>query len=182
MRKLAFVSCALLLSFEAMGAPLCPQAVDRELQLLGMGSFEQPAAGVTKKVAGGSFDPYVEFSREAGRASQLVGASSFLVGKTRIYMATPSLVFGRAERKQLILNEQCKVESVELVTGGTAIHFDRQICEKLEGAKKSASDARDMERRVREIATGTYWVTNSLLVDAVEDQCAFYRGQMAYRL
>lgn len=169
-----------VLNFSQAEELRCLNAYNVELGLLDMGTYSQPAEFVrARKPQDFEYGNRAEFSRPSGRVGQVVGIADLLGTKRRIYMQSPSVVFGGSESKELTLNEKCEVESVDLTVNGTGIHISARLCHKIFEIRTSIQTANEFESRVSALNPDAFWSQSPFLMEAVVDQCDFYQKRWA---
>ncbi len=151
--------------------PACEGLFQREVEALGLDASE--GVTVQRDSRGASY------GRHHRNSEQVVGVQyGFLGSYTRIYIASPSPVFGGEETKQLILNERCQIRSVELGVARTGVFIIPRTC----AAVREASRAPTPEAArgiLLDVAPHSYWSKQDFLIDAVREVCTQYEADFA---
>lgn len=175
--SLLFATIAIFISGAANAAKdQCAEAVNTELALLNMGTYTQPAKSVERMD-----DTQMPFGNatEFRSFGQVVVVSDFLSVSRRIVVESRSIAFGGKERKEIILNQSCQIESIKLVTNSSGIEISPELCQAIETSRSTSRTGNEFEASVMNIEPKSYWSKSPFLVDIVIKQCQFYKGKFA---
>ena len=166
----SFLGLLVFFIFQSASANKCKTVIDRELEALKMGAFSRPAECVNKQLDG---KKGVAFTRGETK----LFASDFFQGQ-RIIIESPSVVLSGLDSKEIILNGECEIESIQFCFSGDCSTMSGSDCEKINGRLKNASNRTGLENLYKELAGTKKWAKNSIMTQAVENFCLnTYKGQ-----
>lgn len=115
----------------------CESVVNYELGKLGMGTVSSPSTGVEKIEKPDILNQSLEFHRTVNSTYQVVFTSPFLVNLRRIH----SQQTNESSRIQteIVLTENCKIESINSAQDGVGIHATAAACRALKSGEVTPS-------------------------------------------